>query len=104
MTKVDELNGFCTLLGIRTAARNLTEEVRARARIVNRWMQDLGIVEKGNTYVYGDGASLIKEGALHFRYRDTKAEIVGYSPTEYQSANGSARICCFNLEKIVNRV
>ena len=45
-------------------------------------MQDLGIVEKGDTRVYADGAALIREGAVDFHYHDAKAEIVGYAPPD----------------------
>ena len=58
------------------------KKVRAHARTVIRRMQDLGIVEKGDTLVYGDGAALIREGAVDFHYHDAKAEIVGYAPPE----------------------
>ena len=70
------------------AFRALQEEVRRHARTVNRRMQDMGIVEKGNIYVYGDGAALIREGATHFRYHDTRAEIVGYAPAWHIFACG----------------
>ena len=62
------------------AFRALQEAVRRHARTVNRRMQEMGIVEKENSYVYADGAVLIREGATHFRYHDTRAEIVGYAP------------------------
>ena len=70
------------------ALRSRQEKVRTRARIVNQQMQDLGIVEKGNTYVYGDGAALISEGAAHFRYHNTEAEIISYSPGEARLPDG----------------
>lgn len=70
------------------AFRARREEVRRRARTVNRWMQDMGIVEKGNNYVYADGAALIREGATNFRYHDKNAEIVGYAPSDYKFSCG----------------
>ena len=70
------------------AFRARQEEVRRHARTVNRRMQDMGIVEKGSTYVYADGAALIREGATHFRYHDKNAEIVGYAPSDYKFSCG----------------
>ena len=70
------------------AFRARQEEVRRHARTVNRRMQDMGIVEKGSTYVYGDGAALIREGAVDFHYQDENAEIVGYAPAEYRFSGG----------------
>ena len=62
--------------------------VRRRASVVNRMMQDRGIVETGSTYVYGDGAALIQEGAEDFAYHETSAEILGYAPAEHVFPGG----------------
>ena len=70
------------------AFRARQEEVRRHARTVSRRMQDMGVVKKGNSYVYADGSALIRAGATNFRYHDRNAEIVGYAPSHYKFSCG----------------
>ena len=63
-------------------------QARRRALVVSRRMQDMGIVERGSTYVYADGATLIREGMADFRYHDENAELVGFSPPGYEFPGG----------------
>ena len=63
-------------------------QARSRALVVSRRMQDMDIVEPGNTYVYADGATLIREGIADFLYHDRNAELVGFSPPDHEFPGG----------------
>ena len=63
-------------------------QARSRALVVSRRMQDMGIVETGNTYVYADGATLIREGIADFHYHNKNAELVGFSPPGHEFPGG----------------
>ena len=56
------------------------DKVREHASTVIRRMQELGIVEKGDTRFYADGAALISKGAVNFTFLDKEVEIISYSP------------------------